>query len=43
MLLANMAVANKINAEFPDKAMLRRHPPPQEKMLRQLVGTKLCF
>ncbi|XP_052267477.1 DIS3-like exonuclease 2 isoform X2 [Dreissena polymorpha] len=36
MLLANMAVAHRINREFPDKALLRRHPPPQEKMLETL-------
>ncbi|XP_053379089.1 DIS3-like exonuclease 2 isoform X2 [Mercenaria mercenaria] len=36
MLLANMAVADKINREFPDKALLRRHPPPQEKMVENL-------
>jgi DIS3-like exonuclease 2 len=38
MLLANMAVADKINREFPDKALLRRHPPPQEKMVENLVS-----
>ena len=37
MLLANMAVAHRINREFPDKALLRRHPPPSDKMLDQLV------
>ncbi|XP_052820767.1 DIS3-like exonuclease 2 [Mya arenaria] len=36
MLLANMAVAHRINREFPDKALLRRHPPPQSKMLENL-------
>ena len=38
MLLANMAVAHRINSFYPDKALLRRHPPPQEKMLENLVG-----
>ncbi|GFO10034.1 dis3-like exonuclease 2 [Plakobranchus ocellatus] len=33
MLLANMAVAHKIKSSFPDKAVLRRHPPPQIKPL----------
>ncbi|KAK3795592.1 hypothetical protein RRG08_010546 [Elysia crispata] len=33
MLLANMAVAHKITNTFPDKAVLRRHPPPQVKPL----------
>ncbi|CAL1543487.1 unnamed protein product [Lymnaea stagnalis] len=28
MLLANIAVAEKILNEFPDNALLRRHPPP---------------
>ena len=39
MLLANMAVAHRINSFYPDKALLRRHPPPQEKMLENLVGS----
>ena len=38
MLLANMAVAHRINNFYPDKALLRRHPPPQEKMLENLVS-----
>lgn len=37
MLLANMAVAHKIHGAFPDRALLRRHPPPQSKMLSDLV------
>nr|XP_051690106.1 DIS3-like exonuclease 2 [Oryctolagus cuniculus] len=37
MLLANMAVAHKIHQAFPDRALLRRHPPPQSKMLSDLV------
>ncbi|OWK12786.1 DIS3L2 [Cervus elaphus hippelaphus] len=37
MLLANMAVAHKIHRAFPERALLRRHPPPQTKMLNDLV------
>ncbi|KAM4836382.1 DIS3-like exonuclease 2 isoform 1-T1 [Thomomys bottae] len=37
MLLANMAVAHKIYRTFPEQALLRRHPPPQTKMLNDLV------
>ena len=37
MLLANMAVARKIHRTFPERALLRRHPPPQTKMLNDLV------
>lgn len=37
MLLANMAVAHKIHRAFPARALLRRHPPPQTKMLSDLV------
>lgn len=36
MLLANMAVAHKIYRAFPERAVLRRHPPPQTKMLSDL-------
>ncbi|XP_015440841.1 DIS3-like exonuclease 2 [Pteropus alecto] len=36
MLLANMAVAHKIFRAFPERALLRRHPPPQTKMLSDL-------
>ncbi|KAL4221580.1 DIS3-like exonuclease 2 [Mactra antiquata] len=36
MLLANMAVAHKINHHFPEQSILRRHPPPQEKMVETL-------
>ncbi|KAL3862206.1 hypothetical protein ACJMK2_008193 [Sinanodonta woodiana] len=36
MLLANMAVAHKINSAYPEKALLRRHPPPQSKMADDL-------
>ncbi|KAM5155971.1 DIS3-like exonuclease 2 isoform 3-T5 [Callospermophilus lateralis] len=37
MLLANMAVAHKVYRAFPEQALLRRHPPPQMKMLNDLV------
>ncbi|KAG8445036.1 hypothetical protein GDO86_009975 [Hymenochirus boettgeri] len=49
MLLANMAVAHHIYGRFPEKALLRRHPPPQTKMLNDLIefcdqmGLKLDF
>ncbi|CAH1240354.1 DIS3L2 [Branchiostoma lanceolatum] len=39
MLLANMAVAHKIHDSFPERAVLRRHPPPQPKMVEDLVKT----
>ena len=37
MLLANMSVAHRIYEHFPDQAVLRRHPPPQSRMLDELV------
>ncbi|OCT57621.1 DIS3-like exonuclease 2 isoform X2 [Xenopus laevis] len=37
MLLANMAVAHHIYRRFPEEALLRRHPPPQTKMLNDLI------
>uniref|UniRef100_A0A8D2KQY3 DIS3-like exonuclease 2 n=1 Tax=Varanus komodoensis TaxID=61221 RepID=A0A8D2KQY3_VARKO len=37
MLLANTAVAHRIYRSFPTKALLRRHPPPQTKMLSDLM------
>ncbi|WKY03461.1 hypothetical protein Q1695_004873 [Nippostrongylus brasiliensis] len=37
MLLANIAVAEKILAEYPDCAMLRRHPVPTEASYKPLV------
>lgn len=40
MLLANMAVAHKLHRTFPERALLRRHPPPQTKMLSDLA--ELC-
>ena len=43
MLLANMAVARKIYQHFPDIAVLRRHPKPQERMLNDLVSLSSCM
>lgn len=37
MLLANMAVAHRIYRSFPEQALLRRHPPPQTKLLKDLM------
>ncbi|XP_029788728.1 DIS3-like exonuclease 2 [Suricata suricatta] len=37
MLLANMAVAHRTHRAFPERALLRRHPPPQTKMLNDLM------
>ncbi|KAG9330642.1 hypothetical protein JZ751_023438 [Albula glossodonta] len=49
MLLANMAVAHHIYHRFPQQALLRRHPPPQTKMVDDLaefcdqIGLNLDF
>uniref|UniRef100_A0A667ZMM2 DIS3-like exonuclease 2 n=1 Tax=Myripristis murdjan TaxID=586833 RepID=A0A667ZMM2_9TELE len=40
MLLANMAAAHQIYRSFPEQALLRRHPPPQTKMVDELQ--ELC-
>ncbi|XP_076452005.1 DIS3-like exonuclease 2 [Babylonia areolata] len=40
MLLANMAVAHKIRKCHKNKAVLRRHPPPQSRMVNDLK--ELC-
>lgn len=41
MLLANISVAEKIEKEFPQCAMLRRHPsPPKENFEPLLVAAK---
>lgn len=37
MLMANMSVAQKIEQEYPQVAVLRRHPPPKQKLLREVV------
>ncbi|KAJ2307760.1 hypothetical protein IWW55_000800 [Coemansia sp. RSA 2706] len=36
MLLANMSVAARIEASFPDSALLRRHAPPLERRLEDV-------
>ena len=41
MLLANMAVAQKIRDAHKSKALLRRHPPPQSRMIDELVRKPL--
>jgi exoribonuclease R len=37
MLLANMAVAHKINSVFPEASLLRCHPPPLQKGLDRFL------
>ncbi|VDM60308.1 unnamed protein product [Angiostrongylus costaricensis] len=37
MLLANLAVARKIERHYPETALLRSHPPPKEKVLRDAI------
>ncbi|UYV82058.1 DIS3L2, partial [Cordylochernes scorpioides] len=37
MLYANMAVARQIYDHYPDKALLRRHPSPQARVLNDVV------
>lgn len=37
MLLANMSVAKIIADAFPDRALLRRHPPPDERKIGELL------
>lgn len=39
MLLANCAVAERIEQVFPKRALLRRHPKPSAEMLEKLVKT----
>lgn len=36
MLLANIAAAHQIYRTYPELAILRRHPPPQSKMVDDL-------
>lgn len=45
MLLANISVAEKIEAEFPEFAMLRRHPEPPQNNFEPLIkaGRHLGF
>jgi exoribonuclease R len=37
MLLANVAVAERLSEYYPSFAVLRRHPLPKEKELKDLV------
>ena len=37
MLLANMSVAKVVADAFPERALLRRHPPPDERKIGDLV------
>lgn len=37
MLLANISVAKKIFKHFPKIALLRRHPAPKQKVLREVI------
>ena len=39
MLLANMSVAQLIGLAFPDNALLRRHPTPQDRQLGELEAS----
>ncbi|KAH7720689.1 RNB-like protein [Aphelenchoides avenae] len=45
MLLANMSVAQKIQKTYPQIAVLRRHPAPKQKVLRDVLERceKLAF
>ncbi|KAK6052729.1 hypothetical protein COOONC_09765 [Cooperia oncophora] len=43
MLLANISVAEKILAEYPDCAMLRRHPVPTEASYKPLIEYHLTI
>lgn len=37
MLLANISVAEKISAEFPECALLRRHPVPAVESYKPVI------
>lgn len=39
MIYANHWVARKIQESFPNRALLRRHPPPRQELFNQLVDT----
>ncbi|KAF7639866.1 RNB domain-containing protein [Meloidogyne graminicola] len=41
MLLANMEVAKRLHEHFKDRAMLRRHPYPKKKELKNMI--EKCF
>lgn len=38
MILANISAGTKILEEFPECAMLRRHPPPSTHQIEELVN-----
>uniref|UniRef100_A0A914WIJ6 Ribonuclease II/R domain-containing protein n=1 Tax=Plectus sambesii TaxID=2011161 RepID=A0A914WIJ6_9BILA len=40
MLMANAAVAKRIEEHYPKTALLRRHPPPNQKLMREVID--LC-
>ena len=42
MLLANVAVAEKIEQVYPKRALLRRHPNPSKEMLDDLIACAKC-
>ena len=35
--MANMSIARRISDTFPEGAMLRRHPPPKQVSIEELV------
>ncbi|KNE54823.1 VacB and RNase II family 3'-5' exoribonuclease [Allomyces macrogynus ATCC 38327] len=43
MLLANQSVATKISDTFPDLALLRRHAPPGDDMMKKLAAKALAM
>ncbi|KNE56473.1 VacB and RNase II family 3'-5' exoribonuclease [Allomyces macrogynus ATCC 38327] len=43
MLLANQSVASKISDTFPDLALLRRHAPPGDDMMKKLAAKALAM
>lgn len=43
MLLANMAVAHKIKARFPEKCILLHQLPPQVKPLEEVVRSFIPY
>lgn len=38
MLLANMAVARQIEKYYPKTALLRKHPGPKQKIIKEVVS-----
>lgn len=43
MLLANISVAERITADFPNCALLRRHPVPPKENYKPLVDVREKF